>query len=159
MSLVKMTEFISESEHKKLFHRGYILIPAKGHPRAWATGHYSYEHIVIMEKHLGRYLNKGEVVHHINEDRTDNRIENLQLMTKSEHISHHCRGKMKDTSDYICNICKTNKTCMQQPTGNNKTPYPRWHHLPHDKVNWYCNACYKREKIRLKAQEYKPHSI
>lgn len=42
-----------------------------------------------MEKHLGRRLQKGEIVHHINEDKVDNRLENLQLLTISEHMSLH----------------------------------------------------------------------
>jgi len=38
-----------------------------------------------MEQHVGRKLSFNEVVHHINNIRTDNRIENLQLMDRSEH--------------------------------------------------------------------------
>ena len=38
-----------------------------------------------MEQHLGRKLDRNEQVHHINGDCRDNRIENLQVLTNSEH--------------------------------------------------------------------------
>lgn len=47
------------------------------------------EHRVIMENHLGRKLKPNEVVHHINHEKTDNRIENLQVMTAEEHNRLH----------------------------------------------------------------------
>jgi len=42
-----------------------------------------------MEQHLGRKLDRTEHVHHINNDFTDNRIENLCVMSESEHHSFH----------------------------------------------------------------------
>lgn len=47
------------------------------------------EHIKVMEDHIGRKLLADEVVHHINEKRDDNRLENLQLMTRGEHSKLH----------------------------------------------------------------------
>lgn len=47
------------------------------------------EHRCVMEKYLKRKLKDNEVVHHINGDKSDNRIENLQVMTLSEHSSLH----------------------------------------------------------------------
>lgn len=67
---------------------GYIKVYVPLHPHANKDG-YVMEHILAMEKHIGRYLEKDEVVHHINHNRSDNRIENLQLMTFKEHARLH----------------------------------------------------------------------
>jgi hypothetical protein len=46
----------------------------------------------IMEEHIGRKLLKSEVVHHINSDPTDNRIDNLLLCSRAEHTRLHKLG-------------------------------------------------------------------
>lgn len=78
--------------HKKLRDDGYIATYYPDHPDANKDG-YVMEHRLVMERFLGRRLEKDEVVHHINEIRTDNRIENLMLMTPSTHMSYHSKKR------------------------------------------------------------------
>lgn len=51
------------------------------------------EHRHIMEENLGRKLTRYEVVHHKNGNKRDNRIENLEIMSLSEHTRLHKIGK------------------------------------------------------------------
>ncbi|WDL97799.1 HNH endonuclease [Alicyclobacillus sp. ALC3] len=68
---------------------GYIRIVAHWHPRASKSGHVS-EHILVAEESLGRFLRRGEVVHHINGIKDDNRPENLMVLpSQSAHMRLH----------------------------------------------------------------------
>jgi len=66
----------------------------------------------IMEQHLERQLSADEIVHHINENKLDNRIENLGILTRSEHAKlHHEKGfklhpATKTNTHRWCGACK-----------------------------------------------------
>ncbi|ETK36117.1 hypothetical protein MPTA5024_10860 [Microbispora sp. ATCC PTA-5024] len=72
---------------------GYAFIKRVGHPEAKSRG-WGYEHRIVMSDHLGRPLWPDENVHHINGVRDDNRIENLELWSKSQPCGQRVEDKL-----------------------------------------------------------------
>lgn len=70
---------------------GYISILKPEHPFADINGRIKEERL-IMEMHIGRYLKKEEIIHHIDHNKQNNLIENLQIVTSSEHNRIHHLG-------------------------------------------------------------------
>ena len=72
----------------KIKRSGYWYIKLPSHPFSGKQG-YVAEHRLVMEKKIGRYLTKEEVIHHINGFITDNRIKNLELFnTRGQHTKY-----------------------------------------------------------------------
>ena len=76
-------------EYKKTTDKdGYVRCYGALHP--YSNGRkMMQEHIMVMELSIGRQLKSNEVVHHKNGNRQDNRLENLELMTRQEHSLLH----------------------------------------------------------------------
>jgi hypothetical protein len=80
---------------------GYVLIYLPGHPNAKVgrTHGYVYEHRLIMSQHLGRPLRSDEYVHHKNGVKDDNRLENLEVVSKRVHLGNvvcpYCEKEFK----------------------------------------------------------------
>lgn len=75
---------------RKLTRDGYVSVKA---PDGRVIG----EHRLVMEGFIGRRLVTGEAVHHVNGDRADNRIENLELWLKSQPSGQ----RVSDLIDYV----------------------------------------------------------
>lgn len=74
--------------------QGYVMVWKRNHPHKNYQG-YVREHRLVMEKSLGRFLEKEEVIHHINGNRQDNDLSNLLLTSKSDHAKlEYQEGKL-----------------------------------------------------------------
>lgn len=83
---------------------GYVEVWVPDHPYAKRWGRKSggrvLEHRLVMEAHLGRYLEPGEVVHHRNGNHADNRLENLEVFpTNADHLRHELKGRVPNWTE------------------------------------------------------------
>lgn len=85
---------------RMLSSHGYVLVKVgRSHPLAFGTG-YAYEHDLVWVTAHGP-LPLGHLVHHKNGDKTDNRLENLEALTREEHGRHHIEERPRDAAGRV----------------------------------------------------------
>jgi hypothetical protein len=96
-------------------HDGYVLIYVPKHPRN--SNGYVREHVLVAETALGKFLPAGAQVHHVNEDKSDNRGSNLVILqSRADHVQLHARLRvMRAGGDpwkhYFCPGCEGTFSC------------------------------------------------
>lgn len=98
-----------------------------GYKRVRVNGIYVKEHRHIMEQHLGRKLGVAEKVHHKDGNKLNNAIENLEVISQSEHAKMHMTGVTRaavnrSATHRRCGRCKEVKTLehfYKSPNYNN----------------------------------------
>src|SRR5258706_3928671 len=81
--------------------RGYRVLCIKNHPNAMDSNGWIFEHTLIMTKHLGRPLLKGESIHHKNGIRSDNRIQNLELWSRGQPAGQRVEDKINWCLEFL----------------------------------------------------------
>ena len=100
--LASIAGFQSKVKNKFIPNIGKVVIGKEGYPEIYIGKDYPYrkggyrsirEHLYVMECHLKRGLKPGEIVHHIDGDKTNNNIKNLFLTTVNEHNKLHAESE------------------------------------------------------------------
>jgi hypothetical protein len=82
------------SDERMLSEQGYVKVRVgKDHPLADPNG-YAYEHLLVWVSAGRERPNSGQLLHHRNEVKTDNRVENLELLNRAEHAAEHQGERM-----------------------------------------------------------------
>ena len=111
---------------RKRTNKGYVSLCIKTHPFSEKTNGYIFEHRVVMELKLGRYLMPGEIVHHKNGKKHDNRLSNLELMEHGKHTSIHHKGAKRPR------IARNNMSDAAKKRFKNKVKHPSYKKIDRD---------------------------
>lgn len=140
---------------------GYVLAKVgKDHHLADVRG-YAYEHRMVAENKLGRRLQVGEIAHHINGIKTDNRPENLEIVKSRKHhgVRHRQRDKGLRLPDQLNRTILCACGCSGELTEFDAQGRPRrylpHHNVAHDVAGRWSPLSLPRSRPEIKFEELK----
>jgi len=166
----------SRIKGRKINTAGYVLIYKPDHPRA--KQNYVLKSRLVMEGHLGRYLEPDEIIHHRGtkypigniENKQDDRLENLEILSKSKHDSFHLFKRIYNGHTITCCVC--GKIVKRNPSQEKRkrrqvcsikcrTKLPKKKRQGKDtapgKQHYKCSACGKKFTQYISTKNCKNH--
>jgi len=131
-------------------HGGRIIVKVEGHPK-FGTGWVKRSHLVLWEE-TGRapdWTEKREVAHHRNGDKKDDRYENLEIITQTEHVRLHKPMKGKRHSK------ETRRKLSQAKIGNKNRSGIKHSAEAKDKISETMRSWYKSPEGQAKVDRQK----
>lgn len=114
---IQKGEYINEDGYLQYYGEYYKDHPEYNHESNWRRG--ILAHRYIMEQHIGRFLTKEEIVHHLDGDKLNNDISNLRIMSQSEHAKLHSHvntnNLMQNRADIVTMTNKKGSTYYFTP--------------------------------------------
>lgn len=143
---------------------GYVLVfVGKEHHLADVRG-YAYEHRIVAERMLGRKLEPGELVHHRNEIKSDNRPENLEVVKgNAEHFLRHrksgCNRRLPDEPNHmVACLCGCGEEFLRYDDSGRPREYITGHNAPshglRQSVLWYLENVPEPSTVMFMASFY-----
>lgn len=132
----------------KAISNGYYVLFIPDHPHSFGRG-LVYEHRYLMEQKLGRVLDRKEIVHHIDGNRLNNDISNLELCASiAEHKFEHRKAEsnlkpLGEVNSIIECVCGCGKTFLKYDKAGRERKYSRG-----------CSTRVKNRRERLKSETY-----
>lgn len=149
MSAVEQITKAANKQYYRKSNQGYLLVWNKDHPKAYSGR--VLEQVMVFEEYHKCCILRWGVVHHINEVKTDNRIENLQGMTRAQHVSLHQVDKRIPANRKCCK-------CGLSKTNVGKDGTAKWSVVDRAANLFHCNACYSHEQRQKHKEERREYS-
>lgn len=145
---------ITTVQRHKVEWKDRVYIDSNGYRLRYRPDHhFNYhnwvlEHRLVYEEYYKCSLLPWAEIHHLNENKQDNRIHNLQLLSKAEHRTITAKLKRRKV-EKVCHICKSTNTYYEKHRNGKR--YEKWYRV---NSNYQCKNCYDKMRFNKRRIEF-----